>query len=1020
MNTQEQVRPLDINATQVRQSPNHTNGLSSNDAQAKDDFQTYLRPLLGRLMHALRLDIEFDYAFEDTLEFTNERGERSRVYDFLGGYGALIFGHNDPELTRTAMDVLQQRRPFGAQASLRSYAARLGRKLSEMFEQRFERPYVTTLANSGTEAVEVAIKHSRLSHLKRKQALVENIETAILKLRNRGDCIDLPVAPETARHIQRRLPDAIINSFDDLVQAVRRLNQQELAAPSVYCSLKNAYHGKTTGAVNLTASAQYRAAFSSAMGPRVVFVDREDPAHFEHEIEENALTFYSIRSSVRNGDPESRKVLIAEPIFMSNIAALFVEPIQGEGGINIIDAAFLRDVRRLCDEHIIHLVFDEIQCGMGRTGTFLFSERSGVCADYYLLSKSLGGGLAKISSTSVRRDFYEEEFSVMHTSTFAEDDFSSAVALRSLELLEERPEIMRDCERIGGDIKTSLKALQRKYPEIIRAVRGEGLMLAIHFFEFNDADSQGFRVLAESDLIGFAYAGYLLHEHGVRVAPTLSNNNVLRLEPPACVSPAALEELYAGVDRLCRILRHQNFYELVRYVVGKERSGESPGGHGPVQDYRGTYYKTPLDNDIERTVGFIVHFVDETNVQTFDSSCENFSLEEVNRLLDRCYLFLKPFRMMPKTIYSKTGKKIRLQPVGLPITSAIIQRHMEGRDMKPMVDLCEQAIDKVVADRISIMGFGGFSSIIMQNCKAVRNESLSVTTGNSLTVGMGYKALLKAADDLRIDLNQACFAAIGATGNIGIVYSELMIAKVPELILVGRPGRESALEAVAARLYAAAFFEAILSDDVLDHAVANRIRETRAVQELLASGETRRADADRDAIGRRLYAEIARDFETRGERAPITVSVDPADVRRANLILGASNQSGSLIKPDFLRPDAVVICDVALPADTDPEVFEKRPDVLVIKGGEVKVAPVPAAVAEANAHTGARDFKLEGVPIRPDHMFACMTEAVLMGLTGIESDYSKGDVQKNRVREILEIASLHGFELGALKTGRSF
>ena len=76
------------------------------------DFQNYLRPKLGKMMHALRLDVEYDFAREDYLEYVNRAGERVRVSDFLGGYGSLLFGHNPPQLTEVAMEMLQQNRPL--------------------------------------------------------------------------------------------------------------------------------------------------------------------------------------------------------------------------------------------------------------------------------------------------------------------------------------------------------------------------------------------------------------------------------------------------------------------------------------------------------------------------------------------------------------------------------------------------------------------------------------------------------------------------------------------------------------------------------------------------------------------------------------------------------------------------------------------------------------------------------------------------------------------------------------------
>ncbi len=119
-----------------------------------------------------------------------------------------------------------------------------------------------------------------------------------------------------------------------------------------------------------------------------------------------------------------------------NVSGIFVEPIQGEGGIHILSKDFLEFCRRTASEHEIPLIFDEIQCGMGRTGTFTYSEQTGVIADYYLFSKSLGGGLSKISALLIKDTLYEEDFGFIHTLTFAEDDHSSALALTDLNLLE--------------------------------------------------------------------------------------------------------------------------------------------------------------------------------------------------------------------------------------------------------------------------------------------------------------------------------------------------------------------------------------------------------------------------------------------------------------------------------------------------------------------------------------------------------------------------------------------------------
>lgn len=973
------------------------------------NYQHFVRPLTGHLLNCLRLDVEYVFAEGDTLEYIDERGRRVVVYDFLGGYGSLLFGHNHPQLVATATALLRAGRPFAAQASLRGYAAQLGRKLNDMLAACVQRNFVTTLANSGAEAVEAALKHAQLAHQHKKQRLLDAAEMRLLKLQNSQATDRLPVARESARLLQELL-GVKVRSFAEAVTAIRRLNQEQfLDSRAYFCCLVQSYHGKTSGAVNLTENSLYRSAFVS-LGPQVVFVDRDDAADFRHQANTRRLSYYHIGL-------DAHGQAVVESHSVCNLAALFVEPIQGEGGIHVLGAEFLRQVRQVCDEHAVHLVFDEIQSGMGRTGHFLASQRSGAAADYYLLSKSLGGGLAKVASVSIDQHCFEEQFSLLHTSTFAEDDFSSAIALRSLQLLEEDPSIMRTCAQVGDEIKAHLLALKDRFPEVVTDVRGEGLMLAIEFADQRHVESPGLRVLAFSEIIGFVYAGYLLHEHCIRVAPLLSNNNVLRFEPPACITRAARQQLYEALERLCVILRNGNFYELVKFIIGLA----TPRAQGPVQDYRDSYFYTSAEG-VERTIGFVMHFIDASNLRGTDRSCEHFDLAQAEALLERCYLHLKPFPLHGQTLHSKVGKKVRLQSIGLPITSKMIQKHMQQRDKPLLLAMINAAVDQAVADGCEIVGFGGFTSIVMQNCKLVAHEGLGVTTGNSLTVGMGYEALLKCVAEVGIHLPSACFAVIGANGNIGAVYSELMAAKVSSLILVGRPGRERALARVAANLYKNAFHILVhhlagggqpeTGELAQTHALAARIADTHTVRQLLPN-----LPLTDEALGDRLHEQLQHEL---GESSPIRISTDIAAIRDANLILGASSWSDSLIFPEHLRAGSIVICDVALPADTHPSVRECRPDVCVIQGGLVRVPPIPAHEIRDNAHTGAEHFLLEGSPLPPDHVYACMAETILMGLTGITSDYSKGEVRKEQVLEMLELAKLHGFELGDLKLARSF
>jgi acetylornithine/succinyldiaminopimelate/putrescine aminotransferase len=120
--------------------------------------RTTAKPKLGKLIGTIRLDKTYQRAEGDYIFYTDREGNEVPILDFLGGYGASLFGHNHSELINTAISNLTNQMPFNAQISCRGKAALLGEKLNEMMFERTRKNFVVTLANSGTEAIEVAIK----------------------------------------------------------------------------------------------------------------------------------------------------------------------------------------------------------------------------------------------------------------------------------------------------------------------------------------------------------------------------------------------------------------------------------------------------------------------------------------------------------------------------------------------------------------------------------------------------------------------------------------------------------------------------------------------------------------------------------------------------------------------------------------------------------------------------------------------------------------------------------------------
>lgn len=161
----------------------------------------------------------------------------------------------------------------------------------------------------------------------------------------------------------------------------------------------------------------------------------------------------------------------------SKICAVMLEAIQGEGGVHVPSADYLQKVRALCDKYHALLIFDEIQCGMGRTGTFFAYEQFGVKADIVTLAKGLAGGVpigAVLTSGEIASAFHPGD----HGTTFGGNPLACSAATTVLDTLTKK-DLMENAKDVGAYFAQKLQQLQHKYPSLIKEVRGKGLMLGM-------------------------------------------------------------------------------------------------------------------------------------------------------------------------------------------------------------------------------------------------------------------------------------------------------------------------------------------------------------------------------------------------------------------------------------------------------------------------------------------------------------------------------------------------------------
>lgn len=213
------------------------------------------------------------------------------------------------------------------------------------------------------------------------------------------------------------------------------------------------------------------------------------------------------------------------------VAAIMVEPIQGEGGINIASKEFIEGLRELCNKKDMLLIFDEIQCGLGRTGKIFAYQYYGVEPDILTLAKSLGGGIpigALIAKDKIASSFKPGD----HGTTFGGNPVACAAAIAYLKVLKEE-NLTTKCKEKGEYFKKKLEELKEKYPKFIKEARIIGLMVGL------EIEKDGPEIVKKC------------LEKGVLINCTAGN--VLRFLPPLIVKEEEIDYLIEVLDKIFKI-----------------------------------------------------------------------------------------------------------------------------------------------------------------------------------------------------------------------------------------------------------------------------------------------------------------------------------------------------------------------------------------------------------------------------------------------------------------------------------
>ena len=309
------------------------------------------------------------------------------------------------------------------------------------------------------------------------------------------------------------------NSGAEAVEGAIKLARYATGRPGLI-AFQGAFHGRTYGALSLTASKSYYRERYEPFLPAVY----------------HAPYPYPFRNPTGPGEEETLEYvfnfideMLDTRVPPHNIAAFVVEPVLGEGGYVVPPAGFLPRLRALCDRYGILLIADEVQSGYGRTGKMFASEHTGVVPDIMTLAKSIASGLP-LSAVVASSKLMDQWQPAAHGSTFGGNPVACAAGIATLDVFQ-REGILANAQEKGAELIGRLRDLQQRVPGI-GEVRGLGLMVGV---ELVDADGKPHKQLQKE-------IRHVCLDSGLVILSCGTDDNVLRLVPPLNLSQEELDE----------------------------------------------------------------------------------------------------------------------------------------------------------------------------------------------------------------------------------------------------------------------------------------------------------------------------------------------------------------------------------------------------------------------------------------------------------------------------------------------
>ena len=365
---------------------------------------------------------------------------------------------------------------------------------------------------------------------------------ALRKVENRPNLFHVylqPLAAKLAEYLERITPGELsrtffCNSGAEGIEAAMKL-ARAATQKSLLIFTHGAFHGKTMGALSVSGREKYKKPFLP------ILPDTE-------------------------GIPYGDSAALEQKLRTGRVAAFIVEPIQGEGGVIVPPAGYLKACEELCHKYEAVFIVDEIQTGMGRTGKIFCVDHESVKPDVLVLSKSLSGGVVPLGAMITTDRLWKKAYGtletcLLHTTTFGGNGRACAAGIAAVRLLLAKS-LHENAAKLGERLLAGLKQLQTQFP-LIQDVRGKGLLIGMTF----GGRLGNMKGMAEGALTLWIARQFVL-KHKIVTGFTLNNYNVLRVEPPLVITEKDVDYFLHAFRSILETLE-KDF--LMRFLRNKVR-----------------------------------------------------------------------------------------------------------------------------------------------------------------------------------------------------------------------------------------------------------------------------------------------------------------------------------------------------------------------------------------------------------------------------------------------------------------